>query len=75
MSLPHIDELEMLAALRGAYRKDPEQSFLALAGGQMSEPIKPKDVKGRLRIHPVWLTFVLTFAFVLGVFLYFTFAR
>ena len=65
----------MRRLLREAYAQDPEKSFLARIGRNVSDPVMPLDANNRPRIHPLWLTLGLVVVFVIGVFFYFSFAK
>ena len=73
MSHGYITEAEMRELLRDAYARDPEKSFLASVGRNVSDPAMPRDANNRPRIHPLWLTLGLVSLFVMAVFLYFSF--
>ena len=75
MSHGYITEAEMRELLRDAYARDPEKSFLANVGGNVSDPAMPRDANNRRRIHPLWLTLGLVSLFVMAVFLYFSFVQ
>jgi len=65
----------MRRLLREAYAKDAEKSFLARIGRNVSDPVMPRDINNRPRLHPLWLTLGLVVVFVIGVFFYFSFAK
>jgi hypothetical protein len=75
MSHGSITEAEMRELLRDAYARDPEKSFLANVGRNVSDPAMPRDANNRPRIHPLWLTLGLVSLFVMAVFLYFSFVQ
>jgi hypothetical protein len=75
MSGRYIAETEMRRLLREAYAQDPEKSFLAGIGRNVSDPVMPRGANNRPRIHPLWLTLGLVVVFVIGVFFYFSFAK
>jgi hypothetical protein len=75
MSHGYITEAEMRELLRDAYARDPEKSFLANVGRNVSDPAMPRDANNRPRIHPLWLTLGLVALFVVGVCFYFSFAQ
>jgi len=75
MSHGYITEAEMRELLRDAYARDPEKSFLANIGRNVSDPAMPRDANNRRRIHPLWLTLGLVSLFVVAVFLYFSFVQ
>ena len=75
MSHGSITEAEMRELLRDAYARDPEKSFLANTGRNVSDPAMPRDANNRRRIHPLWLTLGLVSLFVMAVFLYFSFVQ
>jgi hypothetical protein len=75
MSHGYITEAEMRELLRDAYARDPEKSFLAKVGRNVSDPAMPRDANNRRRIHPLWLTLGLVSLFVMAVFLYFSFVQ
>jgi hypothetical protein len=75
MSHGYITEAEMRELLRDAYARDPEKSFLANIGLNVSDPAIPRDAYDRRRIHPLWLTLGLVSLFVMAVFLYFSFVQ
>jgi hypothetical protein len=75
--MPHgyITEGEMRELLRDAYAHDPEKSFVANIGQNVSDPAMPRDANNRPRIHPLWLTLGFVSLFVIAVFLYFSFLQ
>jgi hypothetical protein len=75
MSHGYITEAEMRELLRDAYAGDPEKSFLANVGRNVSDPAMPRDASNRRRIHPLWLIVGLVSLFVMAVFLYFSFVQ
>jgi len=75
MSHGYITEAEMRELLRDAYARDPEKSFLANIGRNVSDPAMPRDANNRPRIHPLWLTLGLVALFGIGIFFYFSFAQ
>jgi len=75
MSHGYITEAEMRELLRDAYARDPEKSFLANIGRNVSDPAMPRDANNRRRIQPLWLTLGLVSPFVMAVFLYFSFVQ
>ena len=75
MSNGYITQAEMRELLRDAYARDPEKSFLANVGRNVSDPAMPRDANNRRRIHPLWLALGLVSLFVMAVFLYFSFVQ
>lgn len=71
----HISGAEMRRLLRDAYAQDPERSFLGQFARRLRDPAMPRDANNRSRVHPLWLTLGLIAAFVLSVFIYFSFLR
>jgi hypothetical protein len=71
----HISETEMRKLLGEAYGQDPERSLLGECARRLGDPAMPQRANNRPRIHPLWLTLGLIGAFVLGVFLYFSFRQ
>jgi hypothetical protein len=71
----HVNEAEMLQLLREAYVQDAEQSILGQLARRLRDPATPRDANAHPRPHPLWLTVGLIAAFVLAVFLYFSFVR
>jgi hypothetical protein len=75
MSHGYISEAEMRELLRDAYARDPEKSFLANVGGNVSDPAMPRDANNRPRIHALWLTLGMVTLFAMAVFFYFSFVK
>jgi hypothetical protein len=70
-----IGETEMREHLREACSRDPEKSFLSHILQRLTDPAKPRNDKGLLRPHPLWLQLAMIVFLGLFVFLYFTFRR
>jgi hypothetical protein len=71
----HISETEMQRLLAQAYEQDPERSVLGQIARQLRDPANPRDANNHPRPHPLWLALGAIVAFVLAVFLYFSFVR
>jgi hypothetical protein len=71
----HISETEMQRLLAQAYEQDPEKSLVGQIARRLRDPASPVIANQHSRPHPLWLTLGLIAAFVLAVFLYFSFVR
>lgn len=65
----------MRRLLRQAYGQDLERSFLGECARRLGDPAMLRGANYRSRLHPLWMTLGLIGAFILGVFLYFSFTQ
>jgi hypothetical protein len=63
----------MGADIRRTYASDPESRLRQRIRRALADPVKPEDVKGRLRPSPVLLVFGAAIAITVGTFFYFFF--
>lgn len=68
-----MDQSDVREDLRQTYAQDPEARLLQIVSRSLADPVKPEAANGRFRPHPLLVLLGVIGAFVVGVFLYFTY--